>query len=108
MGKLSAEDTLLYQISNEELISPIREYRFHESRRWRFDFAYPDHKIAIEVEGGVYSQGRHTRGKGFTGDCEKYNAATEMDWKVLRYTTQQVRNGEAIAQLRRILGDIDA
>ena len=103
MVKLSAEDTLLYQISDEELISPIREYRFHESRRWRFDFAYPDHKIAIEVEGGVYTRGRHTRGAGFTADCEKYNAATELGWKVYRYTTQQVMEGKAIEQIKRLI-----
>ncbi len=103
MVRLSAENTLLLQIKDAKLISPTREYRFDDKRRWRFDFAYPDLKIAIEVEGGVYSQGRHTRGKGFTADCEKYNRATELGWSVYRYTTQQVKNGEAIKQLRRIL-----
>lgn len=105
MGKLSAENILLLQIADAELISPVREYRFHHKRRWRFDFAYPDHKIAIEVEGGVYSRGRHTRGAGFTADCEKYNAATELGWKVYRYTTQQVMEGKAIEQIKRLINE---
>lgn len=66
------------------------EYRFHPVRRWRFDFAVPEHMLAIEVEGGSYVQGRHTRGKGFAADMEKYNTATLMGWSVLRYTPQQV------------------
>ena len=82
---------------------PEREYRFHDTRKWRFDFAYPDKQIAIEVEGGVYKNGRHTRGKGFTNDCEKYNAATELGWRVFRYTTAMVNQGLAIEQLKRIL-----
>ena len=103
MVKLSGEDTLLYQISDAELILPVREYRFHDTRRWRFDFAYPDLKIAIEVEGGVFGGGRHTRGKGFTNDCVKYNTANELGWTVYRYTTEQVKKGEAINQLKRVL-----
>jgi len=101
--KLSGEDTLLYQIKQADLSTPDREYRFHDTRRWRFDFAYPDLKIAIEVEGGVYGGGRHTRGKGFTNDCVKYNTANELGWTVYRYTTEQVKKGEAINQLKRVL-----
>ena len=64
-----------------------REYRFHPVRMWRFDFAYPDKKVAIECEGGVWTQGRHTRGAHYGQDCDKYNAAVLLGWKVLRYTT---------------------
>lgn len=103
MGNFSGETMLGLQIVNAQLGEPEREYRFDEERRWRFDFAYPEHKVAIEVEGGVFQQGRHTRGKGFTADCEKYNRATELGWAVFRYPTAQVKNGEAIKQLRRIL-----
>jgi very-short-patch-repair endonuclease len=73
-----------------------QEYRFHPERMWRFDFANPEKMIAVEVEGGVFSQGRHTRGKGFEDDCEKYNAAALMGWKVLRFSTGQVKSGMAI------------
>jgi len=61
-----------------------RELKFHPERKWRFDFAWPKHRIALEVEGGVYSRGRHLTPKGFIADCEKYNAAARMGWRVFR------------------------
>lgn len=64
----------------------IAEHRFHDTRKWRFDFADPDALIALEVEGGVHTQGRHTRGKGFLADMEKYNTAVSMGWRVFRTT----------------------
>lgn len=65
-----------------------REYRFIKDRRFRFDIAIPDHKIAIEFEGGVFTGGRHTRGTGYVRDAKKYNLATMHGWKLLRYTTE--------------------
>ena len=64
---------------------PVREYMFHPSRKWRFDFAWPSKKIAMEIEGGAWISGRHNRGSGFTNDMIKYNAACELGWRVLRY-----------------------
>nr|DAU88885.1 MAG TPA: DNA mismatch endonuclease [Caudoviricetes sp.] len=64
----------------------VKEFRFHPQRRWRFDYALPEHKIALEVEGGVWTGGRHTSPKGFLGDIEKYNTATLMGWRVFRTT----------------------
>lgn len=66
---------------------PIKEYVFHPIRKWRFDFAYIDQKIAIECEGGIWSGGAHVRGSHFNSDCEKYNEAVKLGWKILRYTT---------------------
>ncbi|MCK9209235.1 MAG: hypothetical protein M0P61_00225 [Ignavibacteriaceae bacterium] len=63
-----------------------REYKFLRDRRFRFDMALPAHKIAFEFEGGVYSQGRHVRGKGYTNDCKKYTLAAMEGWTLLRYT----------------------
>lgn len=65
---------------------PVTEYRFARPRRWRFDFAWPDLRIAVEIEGGVYTRGRHVRPGGYQGDIEKYNAAVLAGWRVLRYT----------------------
>lgn len=67
----------------------VREYRFDPTRYWKFDFADKQHMIAVEIEGGVFSQGRHTRGKGFVNDCEKYNAATIQGWRVVRFATKE-------------------
>ena len=69
---------------------PVREYRFHPTRKWRFDFAWPEARIAVEVEGGTWERGRHTRGAGYAGDCAKYNAAVLGGWRVLRFTSDML------------------
>lgn len=72
------------------LSMPVPELVFHPTRKWRFDYAWPDTMIALEVEGAVWTQGRHTRGSGFVRDMEKYNAAACLGWRVLRVTPQQL------------------
>lgn len=78
----------------------VREFRFHPVRRWRFDYAIPEHKIALEVEGGVWSGGRHIRGSGFLGDMEKYNVATLMGWRVFRTTPDDLCKMNTINTLK--------
>lgn len=80
-----------------------REYRFHPDRRWRFDFCWPEQMVAVEVEGGVWNNGRHTRGSGFVADLSKYNEAALLGYTVLRVTPQMVRNGEVLDLLERAL-----
>jgi len=89
-------ETLLFQMQAAKLPDPVLEHRFHPTRRWRFDIAYPDKMVAIEVEGGTWTGGRHIRGSGFGKDCVKYNAATLMDWKVLRFTGDMIKSGSAL------------
>ena len=72
---------------------------------WRFDFAYKEFKIAVEVEGGIYTNGRHVRGKGFENDCEKYNNALVLGWRVLRFTSAHVKSGEGLILLDRLIND---
>lgn len=81
----------------------IEEHRFHPTRRWRFDFAWPPNRVACEVEGGVWTDGRHTRGSGFTEDCEKYNEAVLDDWKVIRVTAKHIDSGAAVGWLGQAL-----
>lgn len=64
----------------------VAELRFHPTRKWRFDYAVPARRVAIEVEGGVWTYGRHNRAAGFLKDIEKYNAAAALGWRVLRCT----------------------
>jgi very-short-patch-repair endonuclease len=90
------EDTLARQLTQAGLPTPEREHRFAPPRKWRLDFAWPEHRIAIEVDGGTYSGGRHTRGKGFEADCEKTNTATLQGWLLLRVTGAMVRDGRAL------------
>jgi very-short-patch-repair endonuclease len=69
---------------------PIAEYKFHPVRRWRLDYAFPEVKLAIELEGGCWIGGRHTSGMGFVKDMQKYNALTEMGWYLLRYEPKKI------------------
>jgi very-short-patch-repair endonuclease len=66
------------------------EYKFHPTRKWRADFAHEDSMTLIEIEGGIWSKGRHSRGKGFEADCEKYLEAALLGWKVIRLTDKQL------------------
>jgi len=86
-----------------EGISYMREHKFHPERKWRFDFAFPKPMLAIEIEGGTWTAGAHSRGKGFQEDCEKYNAAAKLGWRVLRYSTEMVMRGEAINDVLELL-----
>jgi very-short-patch-repair endonuclease len=85
-------------------LKPEREYFFHLTRKWRFDFAWPDEKLAVEIEGvSKFIFGRHQQKDGYTKDTEKYNAAVVLEWRVLRFTTEAVFSGEAIDTVRAIL-----
>ena len=81
-----------------------QEFKFHPTRKWRADFHLKDKKILVEVEGGIWSNGRHTRGKGYLGDLDKYNAATMMGYQVIRFSTEQVKSGSAIEQIFKLIG----
>ena len=82
---------------------PERELKFHPKRKWRFDFAFPEAKIAAEIEGGVWSGGRHNRASGYTKDCEKYNNAVLLGWRVFRFTSDMVTSGNAIDTVLEVL-----
>lgn len=116
-------------IEHAGLPEPEREHRFSPCRRWRFDFAWPAHRLAVEVEGGTRGRpvtchacgvrvrartrdgtvGREVRLSGAHGagrmstDAEKYNAAALAGWIVLRYTTEMVESGEFLEQIRQAL-----
>lgn len=79
-----------------------REFIFHPTRRWRFDFAFPSKKLAIEIDGGIFTGGRHTRGTGVLGDMEKFAEALVLGWRVLRVAPQHVRSGAALRWLLAI------
>ena len=98
------EKTLEMHIKYLGLEEPEREYKFHPKRRWRFDFAWKKLMIAVECEGGIWTGGRHVRGKGFEQDCEKYNAAALLGWKVFRFTNEMIEGGIAIGLLEKVIG----
>lgn len=83
---------------------PEREYRFHPTRKWRFDYCWPLQKVALEIEGGVFVRGRHSRGMGMLKDMEKYNHAAVLGWRVIRCQPKDVSSPKLIALLQEILG----
>lgn len=71
----------------------VAEYAFAApARRWRFDFAHVASRVAVELDGGTWAGGRHTRGAGFAKDCEKFNVAAQLGWRVFRLTPQMLKS----------------
>lgn len=107
------ETNLMLLLDDSELPSPEKEYKFHHTRKWRFDYAFPEIKLAFEIEGAIFGRtitchacgstvkrrlkngktvlvregGRHNSGSGFVNDCKKYNEAAALGWRVLRFPT---------------------
>jgi hypothetical protein len=101
--KSDLEAIALNRIEREGLPRGVGQYRFASPRRWQFDRAWPLAMVALELEGGVYSGGRHTRGKGFEADAEKYNTAAIRGWVVIRCTRRMVESGDMVNMLRQAL-----
>ena len=80
-----------------------KEYRFHKTRRWRFDYAWIPEGVALEIEGGTWAKSRHTSGAGYAGDCEKYSEAAILGWCVIRATTDMVKSGAALDMVERAI-----
>lgn len=115
------EEALLIQVKACKLPMPEREYRFgavaaggpgkglrkrlQEAglKDWRFDFAWPDLMLAVEVEGGAWVGGRHTRGKGFLEDLRKYQAAQVMGWTIYRTAGELIKSGEAVRIIEQLI-----
>lgn len=91
------EETLAWQIKAAGLPVPAREYRFDNTRRWRLDFAWPEYRIGIEVEGGLWAFGRHQRQDGYRADIQKYNTLSLRRWILIRTTAEQIKSGEALS-----------
>ncbi|MBU6955892.1 endonuclease domain-containing protein [Hahella sp. HN01] len=110
MSKL--EETLALHIRALKLPEPVREYRFHPVRRWRFDFAWPDYRIAAEVEGitcygrnknGTLKLGRHQTAKGVSADMEKYAEAMALGWSVFRCDAKLINSGRAVEVITQMM-----
>lgn len=85
--------------------APERELRFCPPRRWRFDLAWPEHKVAVEIHGAVWTSGRHTRGAGFSMDRAKVNTAQLRGWICLEFTTTMLSEDPELC-VRQVLDAI--
>ena len=101
-----AEILLMKHLNELNSVGWVREYLFHSVRRWRFDFAFPfqSPQVAIEIDGGTWIHGRHTRGKGFEGDLRKMNEAAKLGWTIIRFTPNMISRGESKAFLAELFG----
>lgn len=83
------------------LPEPEREFRFHPVRRWRFDYAWALAHLAVEIEGGTWQGGRHSRGAGYEQDAEKQNTALALGWRLLRYTPGMLKDADLVVDTVR-------
>ena len=106
--KVNWADVLLQQIHDfGGLPIPVREHRFHKTRRWRFDLAFLKEKLAVEIEGGVWVMGRHIRPAGFLKDIDKYKEAVYYGGYLVRFTPNDVKMGKALQYLNKyFIGDV--
>ena len=107
IGEFNAKDRakeLAAHLERHTDLRPRREYKF-SSHDYKVDFAFMRQRLAIEIEGGVWTNGRHTRGSGFIRDIEKYNALTLAGWRLLRYTPQMIADDplKVIAEIEHVL-----
>lgn len=86
-------------------VEPVAEHKFFKKRRWKFDRAFLSEKVAIEIEGGVFTGGRHSGGMGMVNDIDKYNQAMLEGWIVLRYTTKHLSDNPSgmVDQIKQAL-----
>lgn len=116
MSRIKVNPELVFQalLQRERITVPEREYRFHAIRKWRFDYAWPRWKVALEVEGGVFgftdpktgqrrSGGAHSSITGIKRDIEKYSYAAAMGWLVVRCMPTTLATGETMAFVKGAL-----
>jgi hypothetical protein len=82
---------------------PVPEWRFARPRKWAFDFAWPLQKVALEVEGGIWTRGRHTQGTGYKADMEKYSRAAILGWRLYRTTPDELTSQATLDALCLLL-----
>lgn len=99
-------DALLQHIKAYRLPAPEEELKFHPTRRWRFDLAWSEFKVAVEVDGLTPQGGGHQRIAGFENDRAKDLAALELGWRVVRVTARQVHKGDAVRAIASTLSQI--
>lgn len=99
-NELAKQDAFTALCRSELGLECVKELQFHPERRWRFDYAIPSCKVALEVEGGVYTHGRHTRPVGFLRDMEKYNTAAVLGWTVVRTTPLELYTCKTLDMLK--------
>lgn len=107
-AKSELEGLLYMQITAAGLHHGCRpQFQFAAPERlYRSDFAWPEQRVLVEVEGAIWAGGKsgHNSGTGITRDCEKANLATLRGWRTLRFVEKHIKSGEAVRVIREALG----
>jgi very-short-patch-repair endonuclease len=106
-GLHDPENILAWQIACSGLPAPTREHRFHPTRRWRADYCWVSAMLIVEVDGGTWAQGRHTRGAGYAADCVKQAEAVCLGFSYMRFTSDQIEDGTALRYIQMYLQRYD-
>ena len=101
--KMTRDQMFLLTLKARNIPRPVPEFRFHPIRKFRLDFAWPEYKVGLEVDGGVWSGGAHGRGTGIVRDQEKTNLAAGLGWRILRCTPSKLMADETLGHLERAL-----
>jgi very-short-patch-repair endonuclease len=101
--KLTREQTFLLMLKARKMPTPTPEFRFHPVRKFRWDWAWPEARLALEVEGGVWSGGAHGRGTGIVRDMEKSTLAAEEGWRIIRVTPSNLATEATMDSIHRAL-----
>jgi hypothetical protein len=104
-GKASKPDLFVLLVKQELGIDLVTEYKFHPDRRWRFDYACPELKIAVEQEGGIWRKGggAHSRPANIIRDMEKYTQASVMGWVVIRRTPSTLKSSATMRLIEKAI-----
>ena len=101
------ERLFAHQCAVVGIAAPIPQYQFAAElgRKWAADFAWPDLKLIVEIEGGIHQRGggAHSRPMGILRDMEKSNHAVLLGWRVLRFSTDEVKSGHALRFVERVM-----
>jgi very-short-patch-repair endonuclease len=100
---MGADPLFLALLKRAKIPAPTAELVFAPPRRFRFDYAWQQERVALEVEGGVWTGGRHTRGAGFLKDMEKYNMASALGWRIVRCTPKTLCTMDTVELIARCL-----
>ena len=101
-SRLEAEFALLLRA--HKLPEPIREYRILRDRMYRWDFCWPEQKVAVEIQGGRWVKSGHSSGTGIERDARKNNLAQLQGWLCMVFVDEHLRDGSALAWTKQALG----
>ena len=99
------ENLFAFQLDSAGLTGYVREYRAIPGRKFRFDFAFMKERLLVEINGGTYNGGAHSRGVGLNRDYEKGNLAVVNNWRVLSFDTKQVKSGAALEVVEQLINN---